>query len=68
MNAPEPTSSAEGVPDGGSGDGGPMGTPAPLPDEIPPAAGQEANEVVSGGGVVRPDDEEADDEARPSAR
>jgi hypothetical protein len=68
MSAPEPTSSSAGAPDGGSGQGGALGTPGPLPDEAPPSAGQEANEVVSGGGVVGPEDDEADDEDGPSAR
>ena len=40
----------------GSGRGGPLGAPGFLPDEAPPSADQEGNEVVSGGGVVRPDD------------
>lgn len=42
----------------GSGRGGPLGTPGQLPDETPPGVPQEANEVVSGGGVAGPDDEE----------
>jgi len=46
----------DGDPGTGSGDGGPLGTPGFLPDEAPPSGDQEANEVVSGGGVVRPED------------
>lgn len=42
----------ESSPGAGSGRGGAMGTPGPIPDEAPPAVGQEANDVVSGGGVV----------------
>ena len=50
---------------GGSGRGGALGTPGPLPDETPPSADQESNEAVSGGGMVSPDDE---DEARRTAK
>lgn len=46
----------------GSGDGGPTGTPSELPDEEPPSADQEANEAVSGGGMVQPS---ADDDEGP---
>lgn len=42
----------ETSPGAGTGRGGTLGTPGPLPDEAPPASGQEANSVVSGGGVV----------------
>ena len=38
----------------GSGRGGDLGTPSGLPDEAPPSADQEANEAVSGGGMVQP--------------
>ena len=41
----------------GSGRGGAMGTPSSLPDEAPPSQDQEANAVVSGGGVVGPEDD-----------
>lgn len=41
----------------GSGDGGSLGTPSGLPDEEPPSAEQEANEAVSGGGMVDPSTE-----------
>lgn len=53
-------------PRSGSGDGGPLGTPDFLPDEAPPSAEQEANSVVSGGGVVGPEEDEriADDDRR----
>lgn len=44
-------------PGAGSGRGGALGTPSPLPDEAPPALDQETNWVVSGGGVVGSDDE-----------
>lgn len=40
----------------GSGRGGALGTPSPLPNEAPPAMDQETNWVVSGGGVVGPDE------------
>lgn len=36
----------------GSGRGGTLGTPSSLPEEEPPSADQEANEAVSGGGMV----------------
>ena len=49
--------------DTGSGDGGPLGTPSQLPEEAPPSADQEANSVVSGGGVVGPEDEQAHEDA-----
>lgn len=39
----------------GSGRGGGMGTPGPLPQEAPPSADQERKAVISGGGVVDPD-------------
>lgn len=34
-----------------------MGTPSGLPEEAPPSAEQEANEAVSGGGMVDPSTE-----------
>lgn len=43
----------------GSGDGGALGTPGHLPDEAPPSTDQEANAVVSGGGLVGPDDDDS---------
>ena len=48
-------------PGAGSGEGGSLGTPSGLPEEAPPSADQEANEAVSGGGMVDPTTE---DEAR----
>ena len=49
---------------GGSGDGGAMGTPSSDLDEAPPGTDQEANDVVSGGGVTgSEDDEEPSDKA-----
>ena len=51
-------------PDTGSGEGGPLGTPGWLPDEEPPSADQEANEVVSGGGLVGADDDEGPSDAK----
>ena len=45
-------------PGAGSGRGGALGTPSWTLDEAPPSADQEANAVVSGGGLVGPDDEE----------
>ena len=44
-------------PGAGSGRGGDLGTPSGLPEEAPPSADQEANEVVSGGGLVQPSTE-----------
>ena len=41
----------------GSGRGGAMGTPSLTLDESPPSLDQEANAVVSGGGLVGPDDD-----------
>ncbi len=51
---PEPEDQDPGV---GSGDGGSLGTPSGLPEEAPPSADQEANEAVSGGGMVNPSTE-----------
>lgn len=42
----------------GSGDGGSLGTPSGLPEEAPPGSDQEANEAVSGGGMVNPSTED----------
>ena len=42
---------------GGSGRGGAMGTPSKDADLAPPGTDQESNAVVSGGGLVGPDDE-----------
>lgn len=54
-------------PTGGSGRGGPMGTPSGVPAEAPPDVDQEENAVVSGGGLVGPDDEHGpSEEARHS--
>lgn len=44
-------------PAGGSGRGGTLGTPSGLIDESPSSADQEGNWVVSGGGLVGPDDD-----------
>jgi len=41
----------------GSGRGGALGTPSRLPEEAPPSSDQEANAVVSGGGLVGPDED-----------
>lgn len=43
---------------GGSGRGGATGTPDSSLDEAPPSGDQEANAVVSGGGVVGSEDDE----------
>ena len=49
---------------GGSGGGGPTGTPSSDLDEAPPGTDQEANSVVSGGGLIgSEDDEEPSDKA-----
>ena len=40
----------------GSGRGGALGTPSRLTEEAPPSSDQEANAVVSGGGLVGPDE------------
>lgn len=55
-NSPEP-------PAGGSGKGGGMGTPSKDAREAQPSYDQEANEVVSGGGLVGPEDGEPSDAA-----
>lgn len=58
-------------PGAGSGRGGALGTPSWTPDEAGPSTDQEANGVVSGGGLVGPrDDEEPQRAARrsPSAQ
>ncbi len=47
----------KGTPDTGSGRGGPLGTPSWGLDEAPPSSDQEANAVVSGGGLVGPREE-----------
>lgn len=47
---------ASGPPTGGSGRGGTLGTPSHDLDEAPPSTDQEANAVVSGGGLVGPED------------
>lgn len=44
-------------PGAGSGRGGDLGTPSGLPEEAPPSSEQEANEAVSGGGIVQPSTE-----------
>ena len=44
-------------PGAGSGRGGAMGTPDFSPDEASPEVDQEGNAVVSGGGLVGPDDD-----------
>jgi hypothetical protein len=55
-----------------TGEGGSLGTPSGLPEEAPPSAEQEANEAVSGGGMVdpstegEPKDTVEKDEDRPS--
>lgn len=43
--------------------GGTLGTPSRLPDEAPPSADQEGNRVVSGGGLVGPDDDRGPEDA-----
>jgi len=43
---------------GGSGRGGTMGTPSTDLDEAPPGTDQEANSVVSGGGLTGSEDDE----------
>lgn len=53
-------------PETGSGRGGAMGTPTGAPEEASPETDQEANRVVSGGGVIGPDEE--DGEAHDAAR
>jgi hypothetical protein len=49
----------------GSGRGGAMGTPDFSADETSPEADQEGNAVVSGGGLVGPED---DDDPKEAAR
>jgi hypothetical protein len=50
-------------PGAGSGEGGDRGTPTGLPEAEPPSTPEEANEAVSGGGMVQP---EAEDDAKES--
>jgi len=50
-------------PGAGSGRGGALGTPSLSLDEAPPSADQEANWVVSGGGLAGPEDDEPPREA-----
>lgn len=56
-------SGTEEDPTTGSGRGGALGTPSALPDETPPSADQEANSVVSGGGLIGAEDDEAPSDA-----
>jgi hypothetical protein len=51
-------SSGPGDPGGGTGRGGPLGTPTSIPDEAPPSTQEEGNQVVSGGGLAGPDDDQ----------
>lgn len=53
----EPNNGEPRDPGAGSGKGGDLGTPSGLPEEAPPSADQEANEAVSGGGMVQPSTE-----------
>ena len=52
-------------PGAGSGEGDSLGTPGGLTEEPPPSIDQEANEAVSGGGMVQPD---AEDDAKDTVR
>jgi len=45
-------------PGSGTGDGGSLGAPSDSGGLAPPSYDQEANSVVSGGGLVGPDDDE----------
>lgn len=47
-------------PDTGSGRGGGLGKPTRVPEEASPETDQEANEVVSGGGVIGPVEDEGE--------
>ena len=47
MTPPDPDSTG-----GGTGDGGTLGTPTSDTKEEPPAADEDSNAVVSGGGVA----------------
>jgi hypothetical protein len=51
-------STDESAPTGGSGRGGAMGAPSFDADLAPSDADQEGNAVVSGGGLVGPEDDE----------
>jgi hypothetical protein len=51
----------------GSGRGGALGAPSLSADEAPPSADQEANMVVSGGGLAGPDDGDGPKEAAKSS-
>jgi len=62
MSLDEPTVPSNHEPEkqdvgAGSGDGGDLGTPGGLPRTEPPSAEQDANEAVSGGGIVQPSTE-----------
>ena len=60
MTHPESNSDGEGgLTEGGTGDGGPLGTASTDLAESPPGADQESNMVVSGGGVADPTDDDA---------
>lgn len=54
-------------PGSGSGRGGTLGTPSGLPDVEPPTEDQDDNWVVSGGGLVGPDDDEGHSDAAGSS-
>ena len=56
---------ADTDPGAGTGDGGPTGTPSRDWEEEPPSHDQDTNSVVSGGGLVGPDD--GDDGVPPTA-
>lgn len=62
-----PSSSPSPSPGVGSGRGGALGTPTLTLDEAPPSLDQEANGVVSGGGLVGPDDDAGPREAAKSS-
>ena len=57
MSTQDKDENASGVPDGGSGDGGGMGTPSTDAHMAPPSTDQEENSVVSGGGLAGDEDD-----------
>lgn len=58
MSTQDKDTNSSGLPDGGSGRGGPTGTPSTDSFLAPPSSDQEQNAVVSGGGLVGDEDDD----------
>ena len=58
MSTQDKDENAAGMPDGGSGRGGSMGTPSTDAHLAPPSTDQDENAVVSGGGLVGDEDDD----------